>query len=300
MLKPLRASEIAKICSSQLIGADFLVAGACTLDNPRSSAICFAMRWSAEIGDAIAAVEDVLLLVADEEVDSYSCSRIPVSNPRQAFAKAITAMLGRPLSGIAKSASIHPTAKIAQNVVIGENVVVGADSSIGEYTELRPNVVIGSSVRIGSNCLVKSCSVIGQEGFGISLDEEGNNLRIPHIGGVQIGNFVEIGALNTVCAGTIDPTIIEDHVKTDDHVHIGHNVYIGENCLVTACSEISGSVTIGRRSWLGPNCSVINGIEIGSGVFIGLAAVVIESLPDRAVAAGSPARILRISDRDAV
>ena len=78
---------------------------------------------------------------------------------------------------------------------------------------LRQNVVIGRNVKIGRNCLIKSCSVIGEEGFGIEKDEQGNNLRLPHIGSVVIGDHVEVGALNTVASGIIDPTVIEDFVE---------------------------------------------------------------------------------------
>ena len=85
------------------------------------------------------------------------------------------------------------------------------------------------------------------------------------------------------------------NVKTDDHVHIGHNVQVGKGCLITACAEISGSARIGDKTWLGPNSSIMNGITIGSNCFIGLGTVVTKSLSDNVVAAGCPARILRIN-----
>lgn len=48
----------------------------------------------------------------------------------------------------------------------------------------------------------------------------------------------------------------------DNHIHILHNVHIEKNCIITACSEISGSVCIGENTWLYLNCSIINGITI--------------------------------------
>src|SRR5262249_50286490 len=197
------------------------------------------------------------------------------------------------LPGISLRASVHPTANIAPNVTIGDFATIGPHAIIGEGTEIRSGVVIGPRVKIGRNCLIKSNSVVGQEGFGIDKDEAQNNLRLPHLGSVAIGDYVEIGALNTVCSGTLDPTTVGDYVKTDDHVHIAHNVQIGRNCILTACAEISGSVCIGEGTWLGPNCSIINNIEIGVDVLIGIGSVVTKSLPDRVVAAGCPARIIR-------
>ena len=150
-------------------------------------------------------------------------------------------------------------------MTIGEYSVIGNNVVIGDGTEIRHHVVIGANTVIGKDCLIKSNTVIGEEGFGFERDKQGLPTRIPHLGRVIIGHSVELGALNTVMKGTIDDTIIEDHVKTDDHVHIGHNVRIGRGCLITACSEISGSVEIGEMTWLGPNCSVMNGISIEIG-----------------------------------
>jgi UDP-3-O-[3-hydroxymyristoyl] glucosamine N-acyltransferase len=168
---------------------------------------------------------------------------------------------------------------------------------IGDRTRIFANVVVEANVRIGNDCVIKSGTVIGQDGFGIVKDEDGNNFRVPHVGGVIIHDGVEIGALNTICSGTIEPTVVEQYVKTDDHVHIAHNVRVGANSILTACAEISGSVVIGPRSGLGPNCSIMNNISLGSDVFVGLGSVVTKSLPAGAVAAGSPARILRIATR---
>ena len=178
--------------------------------------------------------------------------------------------INEPKASISPHASIHPTANIGQNVTIADFATIGPYVIIGDGAEIRSGVTIGPHVKIGRNCLIKSNSVIGQEGFGIEKDGARNNLRLPHIGSAIIGDYVEIGALNTVCSGTLDPTLVGDYVKTDDHVHIAHNVEIGRNCIVTACAEIFGSVRIGEYTWLGPNCSIINNVDIGVGVFIGI------------------------------
>ena len=90
--------------------------------------------------------------------------------------------------------------------------------------------------------------MIGQRGFGFEREIDGKPVSFPHFGSVVIGDYVEIGALNTVVAGALSDTIIGDFVKTDDHVHIAHNVSIGDKTFITACSEISGSVSIGQIS----------------------------------------------------
>ena len=99
-------------------------------------------------------------------------------------------------------------------------------------------------------------------------------LRFIHLGGVKIGNEVEIGALNSIARGTLNDTIIENGVKTDNLVHIAHNCYIGCNSLITACVELSGGVIVGKNVWIGPNSSVLEKIKIGDNAFIGIGSVV--------------------------
>ena len=142
--------------------------------------------------------------------------------------------------------------------------------------------------------IILSNTVIGQAGFGVETAQDGSTLRIPHIGGVRIGDHVQLGSLNSVAAGTLAPTTIDAHVQTDNLVHIAHNVQVGEGALITACAEISGSVTIGAGAWLGPNCSIMQKVSIGNNAMIGIGAVVTKSIPDNRIASGNPARVLRV------
>ena len=94
--------------------------------------------------------------------------------------------------------------------------------------------------------------VIGQRGFGFERETDGKPVSFPHFGSVVIGDYVEIepqygGRWRAKRHYT------GDFVKTDDHVHIAHNVFIGDKkTFITACSEISGSVSIGQQVCQGP------------------------------------------------
>ena len=218
---------------------------------------------------------------------------ILIDNPRLCFAKLLSKYYKPPLKfKIDRTAVIGKNCKLGK-VSIGPYVVIGDGVQIGDGSVIFPNVVISDNVTIGQNVTIKSNTTIGQKGFGFEFEKNHTPVAIPHIGGVVIGNNVEIGANNTVVQGTLKNTIISDYVKTDDHVHIAHNVKIGERTIITACAEISGSVIIGSDCWLGPNCSIMNDITIGNKVLVGLGAVVIKSVPDKVVVAGNPARILR-------
>ncbi len=218
---------------------------------------------------------------------------VVVDNPRLCFAKLVAAAnLDKNEYGIHKTALIGKNCAIGR-VFIGAYVVIGDNVSIGDGSIIFPNVVIGDNIVIGYNVIIKSAAVIGQKGFGFELDPEGNYFAMPHIGGVRIGNEVEIGAHCTIACGTIKDTVIGDGVKIDDQVHIAHNVVVGSKTAITACSEISGSSVIGERCHLGPNSSIMNGISIGDGCLVGLGAVVIRSISKNSVVAGNPAKFLR-------
>ena len=218
---------------------------------------------------------------------------ILVNNPRLCFAKLLSKYYKPPVEF-----KIHPTAIIGKNshlgrVSIAPYAVIGNNVRVGDGSIIFPNVVISDNIVIGRNVIIKPNTTIGQKGFGFEFDKNHIPIPIPHIGGVLIGDNVEIGANSTICRGTLSNTIISDFVKIDDDVFIAHNVHIGPRTLIIACAEISGSAKIGSDCWLGPNCSITNDITIGNKVLVGLGAVVIKSVPDKVVVAGNPARILR-------
>lgn len=288
------AAELAQALGGELVGANVRLERLCTVDTPRPNALGFIKAPDAAISERLRPFDSTVFLVPASARGVLASPHIAVANPRGAFARAVQEhFVPRREAYIASTASIAPDAVLGTGVTIGEFTVVGEGARIGDGTELRHHVVIGRGVQIGKRCLIKSNSVIGEEGFGIDRDEQGNNIRVPHLGSVIIGNDVEVGALNTVCAGTVEPTVVGDFVKTDDHVHIAHNCRIGENCIITACAELSGSVTLGADVWLAPNCSIMNGVSIGERVFVGLGAVVLENCDANGVYAGVPAKRLR-------
>lgn len=187
---------------------------------------------------------------------------------------------------------------ISTDVYIEPNVTIGDNAVIGEHVRIFSGARIGPNVKIGANSVIRENAVIGGWGFGIAQKKGCRSIRIPHIGGVSVGAHVEIGALTTICSGTIDPTVIGDCVKIDDHVHIAHNCVIGENTIVTACAEISGSVKIGRDCWIAPNVSIINGISIGNNATVGIGAVILKPVEDNAVVVGNPGKVIRMNSAE--
>jgi UDP-3-O-[3-hydroxymyristoyl] glucosamine N-acyltransferase len=222
----------------------------------------------------------VVLTAADAE----ECPTNALISPNPYATYARIAQLLYPMDiniseGIHPTAIISETAKIAENVtigahaVIGDNVViendvvigascsVGVDCFIGAHSLLYPNVTLYSDVRLGQRTVIHSGTVIGSDGFGFANDK-GRWIKVPQVGGVVIGDEVEIGANTTIDRGALGDTVIEDNVKIDNQVQIGHNAMIGAHTVIAGCVGISGSAKIGRYCMIGGGTGVAGHIEV--------------------------------------
>lgn len=192
---------------------------------------------------------------------------------------------------------IHPTAIIDQEAQIGKDVSIGAycvigKAVIGDNCVIDSNVRINDSVVIGHDCVVKAGAVLGGAGFGFEYDAEGNRFRFPQIGGLILGNYVEIGANTSIDRGALSDTVIGDYTKINNLCHIAHNNRIGCNVIITGCVNVSGSNIIDDNVWISPNASVRGWVHIGEGATIGMGAVVVKDIPAHEVWVGNPARKL--------
>lgn len=296
----LRVSDIAKASGEPIPDSDLVVTRASSLHNIHKNSILFVKKLTESNMASARSASDCLILIPDDIpadlVDAIGDRNViaQVPNPRLSYAKVMTAALKSVLvrcqytsrngafvaddAVIGEGTVIEPGAFVDHSVVVGSNVRICAGAAIRSFTE------------VGDNTIIRENAVIGSEGFGFERDVDGTPIRLPHLGGVRIGRNVEIGALTSVCAGTIDPTIVEDNVKTDFLIHVAHNCVIGEGAIITACAELSGSVTIGKRVWIAPNVSVTEGRQIGEEATVGIGAVVIKDVEPGAIVAGNPAK----------
>lgn len=288
-----------------LANSDFLVYSVSSIDDPQDNTVLFTRKWSHRIEGTLANTKESVIIVPKgtviEELQIASRNAVIYSdNPRLEYAIVLNGILG----------TMRTNKKYYERdryVLVGENVSIGSGTVIEPFVTIDDNVVIGdrcvikSGVRIGSDvtiaddAVIRDNSVIGGQGFGIERDGD-KTIRIPHLGGVQIGSHVEIGALNTVASGTITPTTIEDYVKINDHVHIAHNCHIKHGVIITGCVNISGSTVVEECCYIGPNATIRNKVRIGKNSTIGMGAVVVRDVGEGEVVVGNPARPLREVD----
>lgn len=287
---------IEAVTGLEIVGVEPLttIEGFTTIERPAARKAVFRDRFDDSTAALIAQCPaDMLWILPEKARGSIAAPGIFTSHPRKAFsALAIAAYdyFGAYWQG-------YEDADGAQsrwpNSTFMPGCFVHPSANIGERALVWPGVLIGPQVHIGRRAMIKANTVIGLPGFGVWPDAENNLQHLPHVGGVIIGDDVELGALNTICAGTILPTVVENNVKTDDHVHIAHNCHVGKNSQLTAHVELSGSTTIGANCTLSPNCSTVNGTTIGEGAVVGIAANVTKDVPPRTVVVGNPARPIR-------
>ncbi|MBP0943942.1 UDP-3-O-(3-hydroxymyristoyl)glucosamine N-acyltransferase [Pseudomonas alliivorans] len=172
-----------------------------------------------------------------------------------------------PAASIGAFAIVESGARIAAQVTIGAHCFIGERCEIGEGGWLAPRVTLYHDVRIGKRVVIQSGAVLGGEGFGFA-NEKGVWQKIAQIGGVSIGDDVEIGVNTAIDRGALADTRIGNGVKLDNQIQIAHNVQIGDHTAMAACVGISGSTKIGKHCMLAGGVGLVGHIEICDGVFI--------------------------------
>ena len=190
-----------------------------------------------------------------------------------------------PRASIGALAFVAAGADIAAGAVVGAQCHIGTDAVVGEGTWLKPRVVLGEACRIGARGIVHSGAVIGADGFGFApargdggAELENHWEKIEQLGGVRIGDDVEIGANTCIDRGALEDTVLEDGVKLDNLVQIGHNVHIGAHSAFAGCVGVAGSARIGRHCTAGGGAIILGHLEICDHVHITAATVISRSI----------------------
>lgn len=233
-------------------------------------------------------------VICDQEASAPRGGRviyIPVKNPRLAFALAVTRFVApAPEPGVAATALIDPGAVVAPDCGIGPYAVIGGGAVIGRGTVIHSRVSLIGPVEIGRNCIIHSGAVLGTDGYGYERDEAGRPVKMPHLGGIRIGDEVEIGANTCVDRGTLGDTVIGSHTKIGNLCQIGHNARLGERVMVTCQAVISGSTVVGSDSWLAPGALIGDRLSLGAASFVGLGAGVTVNVPDDGAVVAPPSK----------
>jgi UDP-3-O-[3-hydroxymyristoyl] glucosamine N-acyltransferase len=286
MTATITLGQLAEFLGATLRGpADKLITGLATLQEAGRDQVSFLAN--PQYRKFLATTQAAAVLLKPTDAEGYAADALLVPDPYLAYARishlfdpkpkaavgvhptavvAVDAFVD-PAASVGAYAVIESGARIAAGVTIGAHCFIGARSVIGEGGWLAPRVTLYHDVRIGQRVVIQSGAVLGGEGFGFA-NEKGVWQKIAQIGGVTIGDDVEIGVNTAIDRGAMDDTRIGNGVKLDNQIQIAHNVQIGDHTAMAACVGISGSAKIGKHCMLAGGVGLVGHIEICDGVFV--------------------------------
>ncbi|MBD8705727.1 MULTISPECIES: UDP-3-O-(3-hydroxymyristoyl)glucosamine N-acyltransferase [Pseudomonas] len=286
MTATITLGQLAEFLGATLRGpADKQITGLATLQEAGPDQVSFLAN--PQYRKFLATTQAAAVLLKPADAEGYAADALLVPDPYLAYArishlfdpKPKAAVGVHPTALVAPDAFVDPAAsvgayaviesgaRIAAGVTIGAHCFIGARSVIGEGGWLAPRVTLYHDVRIGQRVVIQSGAVLGGEGFGFA-NEKGVWQKIAQIGGVTIGDDVEIGVNTAIDRGAMDDTRIGNGVKLDNQIQIAHNVQIGDHTAMAACVGISGSAKIGKHCMLAGGVGLVGHIEICDGVFV--------------------------------
>lgn len=260
------------------------------------------------------------VILRPEQAEQCPVACLLSDNPYLTFARATALFVGEEPA----AAGVHPSAVVAADaridssasvgphavieagvtlgagVVVGARVYIGADCQIGEHTRLYPGAVLYRGVQLGERCVIHSNAVLGADGFGFAPSAAGWE-KIYQLGGVRIGDRVEVGACATIDRGALEDTVVEDGAIIDNLVQIAHNCHIGKNTAIAGCTGLAGSTIIGANCTLAGGVGVVGHVEICDNVHITGMTMVTKSITEPgSYSSGTPMSSTRDWKRSAV
>lgn len=157
-----------------------------------------------------------------------------------------------------------------RNIRLGRNVRICHDATLLSWGKE------GEQLDVGENTFVASRAILDSAGGALEIGENvyiGPETHIAAQGGCRIGKDTQIAAFCYIIAA--------NHNFEDRSVPIRLQGY--------TCKGIE----IGEDCWLGAGVKVLDGVKVGRGCVVAAGAIVTKDLPDYAVAAGVPAKVLR-------
>ncbi|WP_225690955.1 UDP-3-O-(3-hydroxymyristoyl)glucosamine N-acyltransferase [Thalassolituus sp. ST750PaO-4] len=294
----LSLGELAQRLGAELIGdADVVIRGVNTLKDATATDVSFLANASyrRQLSDSNAGA----VIVGAKEAAEVKGAALIVANPYLSFAL-VTQMFDnrpQPVHGVHPSVVVAASATLGADVSIAANVVIGEHCVIGDGCEIGANTVIGDHCVLGRDCLLRanvtlyhdvvlgdrvqihSGAVIGADGFGFAPDK-GRWHKIAQLGGVRIGNDVDIGANTCVDRGALADTVIEDNVILDNLIQIGHNVRLGEGSAMAANVGVAGSTTIGKHCTVSGGAGIAGHLTLADGVHVAAMTTISKSITE--------------------
>jgi sugar O-acyltransferase (sialic acid O-acetyltransferase NeuD family) len=176
--------------------------------------------------------------------------------------------------------------KQSQGAVINDYPVLGGLDWLQENHKGNMKCVVA----IGT-CETRRLVTVKLEKMGMSFC----NIIHPS---VIMSEFVKMGEGVIICAGSILTVNIEIGCHTHININstIGHDAVIGAYSTINPTAIINGNNVLGEGVYVGTGATFIQGVSVGDWSTIGAGAVVVRDIPEKVVAVGVPARVIKIKE----
>lgn len=154
-------------------------------------------------------------------------------------------------------------------------------NTINEYIEPEAN-------RIGKNCNIHDTVILDVPGNTYAISPTGKRVMMKHMGGVVIGDDVDIAAYSIVHTSTMSSTIIRNGVKILAMCNIGHTCFIDEDTCLAPGVRVAGATRIGKNCFIWSGALIADCISICDDVTIGMGSVVTKDITKPGVYYGNP------------
>jgi UDP-N-acetylglucosamine acyltransferase len=184
---------------------------------------------------------------------------------------------------IHKTAIIHPSAEIGDNVNIGPWTIIGANVVIGDNTSIASSVIIDKNTKIGCNNKIYPFASIGidpqdkkhSDKDNCSLEIGDNNIFREYVtisrGTPHGGGITKIGSNNMFMA----------------YVHIAHDCIVGNSVVFANNATLAGHVTVGNFSTISGFGGLHQFCHMGDYSFLGMRATVSQDIAPYVLVAGA-------------
>lgn len=190
---------------------------------------------------------------------------------------------------ISPLASVHPKARIGNNVTIEAFATVYEDVEIGDNTHVYPNALIFPDTTIGHGCKIFPGAVIGIVNQDLKYKGEKST--------TVIGNNTTIREYATIHKGTADrmTTKVGNNSLIMCYTHIGHDTFVGNNVIVANNGSLAGHITIEDHVILEGVVAAQQFVKIGAHAFVAGASLVRKSIPPYIRVAREPLQYIGVN-----
>jgi acetyltransferase-like isoleucine patch superfamily enzyme len=153
------------------------------------------------------------------------------------------------------------------------------------YLSIAPDVKLGENVKLSKFINLYGCEVGDNTKIGAFVEIQKN---------ATVGKNCKISSHTFICEG----------VAIEDGVFIGHGVTFINDTYPRATRAEGGLQTesdwkvettrIKRGASIGSGATILSKVTVGQGAIVGAGSVVTKSVPDHAIVAGNPAKVLRV------